>query len=75
MKGKTTLILLVLALVVGLWIKFFESKAPNTEEAARRSQNVVNIDRAKLEGIQIENGDERIELRHSEGKWLSLIHI
>ena len=56
-------------LALGLWIKFYESKRPNTEEAKRRAQNVLNIEREKLEGIQIQNGEEKIELRRADGKW------
>src|SRR5262245_39882228 len=69
MKTRTTLILLVLAVGLGLWIKFFESKQPNTDEARREAGNVVNFDREKLEGITIQNGDDRIELRREKGKW------
>ncbi len=63
MKTRTTLILLILAVALGVWIKFFESKKPNTAEAQRQAGNVVNFDREKLEGIAIQNGDDRIELR------------
>lgn len=69
MKTRTTLILLALAVSLGVWIKFFESKKPNTQEAARRAGNVVNFDREKLDGIAIQNGDDRIELRRQNGKW------
>ena len=69
MKTRTTLILLILAVSLGVWIKFFESKKPNTEEAARRAGNVVNFDREKLDGIAIQNGDDRIELHRQNGKW------
>jgi hypothetical protein len=69
MKTRTTLILLVIAIALGVWIKFFESKQPNTEEARRQAGNVVNFDREKLEGITIQNGDDRIELRREAGKW------
>jgi hypothetical protein len=69
MKTKTTLILLVIAIALGVWIKFFESKQPNTEETLRQAGNVVNFDREKLEGITIQNGDDRIELRQEAGKW------
>jgi len=54
---------------LGLWIKFFESKQPNTAEARREAGNVVNFSRDKLEGITIQNGDDRIELRRQDGKW------
>lgn len=69
MKTRTTLILFVLVIGLGVWIKFFESKKPNTEEAQRQAGNVVNFDREKLEGITIQNGDDRIELRRENGKW------
>ena len=53
MKSKTTLILLAVAVALGLWVKFYESKGPNTEEAKRRSGNVVNFERDQLDGILI----------------------
>ncbi|MEP6686182.1 MAG: DUF4340 domain-containing protein [Verrucomicrobiota bacterium] len=69
MKTKTTLILLAVAVAGGLYIKFYESKKPNTEEARRQAQNVINFDRQKVDGIVIQNGDDRIELRRQENKW------
>lgn len=69
MKTRTTLLLLILAVALGLWIKYFESKKPNTAEAQREAGNVVNFEREKLEGIVIQNGDDRIELRRQDGKW------
>lgn len=69
MKTKTTLLLLALVVALGLYIKFYESKRPNTAEARRQAQNVVNFDREKLEGIVIENGDDKIELRRQDRKW------
>ncbi|MGH7935724.1 MAG: DUF4340 domain-containing protein, partial [Chthoniobacterales bacterium] len=69
MKTRTTLILLALVVALGVWIKFFESKQPNTEEARRESGNVLNFDREKLDGIVIQNGDDRIELQRKAGKW------
>ena len=69
MKSKTTLILLVIVVAMALWIKFYESKKPNTEERKRLAGNVVNFETDKLEGIVIQNGDDRIELRKSDDKW------
>src|SRR3954464_10686 len=69
MKKKKTIILLVLAGAVGLYIKFYESKQPNTEEAKRQAGNVINFDRDTLEGIVIQNGDDRIELKKQDQKW------
>src|SRR5688572_3410268 len=69
MKTKTTLILLAVVLGLGLYIKFYESKGPNTEEAKRQAQNVINFERDALEGIVILNGDDKIELRKQDQKW------
>ncbi len=69
MKTRTTLLLLLLALALGLWIKFVESKKPNTVEAQRQAGQVVNFERDKLEGIAIQNGEDKIVLRREQGKW------
>jgi Domain of unknown function (DUF4340) len=69
MRFRTTLILFVLALAIGLFIKFYESKQPNTQEANRRAQNVINFERDKIDGIVIQNADERIELKRTDKKW------
>ncbi|MEO5717592.1 MAG: hypothetical protein ABIR29_03360, partial [Chthoniobacterales bacterium] len=69
MKTRTTLLLLILVVALGVWIKFFEIKKPNTVTAKREAGNVVNFDREKLDGITIQNGDDRIELRRQAGKW------
>ena len=62
-------ILLGVVVALGVWIKYFESKAPNTEEAQRRGQHVVNFERNQLDGISIQNGDDKIELRKTNEKW------
>ena len=69
MKLKTTLVLLVIVAAVAAFIKFYESKRPNTEEAQRQAGNVLNFDRDKLDGIIIQNGDDKIELRQHDTKW------
>lgn len=69
MKTRTTLILLVIVLAFAAYIRFYERDRPNTAESQRRSQNVVNFDRDKIEGITIQNGDERIDLRLQDKKW------
>ncbi|MBA3831907.1 MAG: DUF4340 domain-containing protein [Chthoniobacterales bacterium] len=69
MRLRTTLLLLILAVALGVWIKYFESTKPNTAETKRQAGNVISLDREKLEGIVIQNGDERIELHRQNGKW------
>ncbi len=69
MKSKTTLLLLVAAIGLAVWIKFYESKRPNTEETQRRAGTVLKFEPDQLEGIVIQNGDDKIELRKTDGKW------
>lgn len=69
MRSKTTLILLAIAIALGLYVKYFESKAPDTKEAAQRAQNVVNFDREKITGVSIQNGDDKIDIKKIDNKW------
>ena len=68
MKTRTTLLLLAAVVALGVFIKY-ESKGPNTGDAMRQAQNMVNLEKEKLEGIVIQNGDDKIEIRRQDGKW------
>jgi len=68
MKTRTTLFLLAALVALGVFIKY-ESKGPNTVEARRDAQKMVNLEREKLDGIVIHNGDDKVELRRQDGKW------
>jgi hypothetical protein len=69
MNWRTTLILAVVVLAGFAYLRFFEMKQPSTEEAKRQAQNVVNLDRNKIDGVIIQNGDEKIEIRRHDNKW------
>ncbi len=69
MNWKTTVILAIIALAGAAYFRFFEMKRPGTGEAQRESQNMVNFDRSKIDGIIIQNGDQRIEIRRFDNKW------
>src|SRR5437868_6265732 len=69
MKWRNTLILAIIALAGVAYFRFFEMKRPSTEEARRQSQNMVNFDRTKIDGIVIQNGDQKIEIRRRDNKW------
>jgi Domain of unknown function (DUF4340) len=69
MRFQTTLVLFALTAALVIFIKFYETKRPNTEEANRRAQNVINFERDKIDGIVIQNGEERIELKRADKKW------
>ena len=69
MNWRTTLVLAVVVIGVFAYLRFFEMKQPSTGEARRQAQNVVNFDRSKIDGIIIQNGDEKIEIRRRDNKW------
>src|SRR5205809_5226378 len=69
MRFRTTLVLFALTAALVVFIKFYETKRPNTEEANRRAQNVINFERDKIDGSVIQNGEERIELKRADKKW------
>ena len=69
MNWRNTLILAIIALAGVAYFRFFEMKRPSTEEARRQAQNMVNFDRTKIDGIVIQNGDQKIEIRRRDNKW------
>src|SRR5437879_6875384 len=69
MNWRTTLVLAALTLGVFAYLRFVEMKQPSTEEAKRQAQNVVKFDRNKINGIVIQNGDEKIEMRRRDNRW------
>ena len=69
MNWRTTVVLAAIALGVFAYFRFFELKQPGTEEARRQAQNVVNFDRDKIDGIVIQNRDEKIELQRRDNRW------
>ncbi len=69
MKGKTTLLLLAIAGLLFAYLYFYDKKQPTTQEAKRQSQNLVNIKTDQIDGIVIQNGDEKIDLRRHDKKW------
>ncbi|PYJ73724.1 MAG: hypothetical protein DME72_05080 [Verrucomicrobia bacterium] len=69
MNWRTTFILAAIVLAVFAYFRFFELKQPSTEEAKRQAQNVVNFERAKIDGVVIQNGDDKIEMRRRDHKW------
>ena len=69
MKCKTTLVLLIVTGGVFAYLFLVERNAPNTADAAREAQNVVNFSRDKVTGIAIQNGDDKIDIRRHDDKW------
>jgi hypothetical protein len=69
MNWRNTLILAIIALAGVAYFRVFEMKRPGTQEASRQSRNMVNFDRTKIDGIVIQNGDQKIEIRRRDNKW------
>jgi hypothetical protein len=69
MKWKTTLVLFVIAAAVFAYLFFVERNRPGTVEATQRAQNVVNFSRDKINGLVIQNGDDKIDIRRHDDKW------
>src|SRR5207247_6224229 len=65
----TTINRFVLAHGIVLFTKYNENKRTNTQEESRRAQNILNFERDKIDGIVIQNADERIELKRTDKKW------
>jgi Domain of unknown function (DUF4340) len=69
MNWRNTLILAIIVLAGVAYFRFVEMKRPGTEEARKQAQNMVNVDRTKIDGIVIQNGDQKIEIRRRDNKW------
>ena len=69
MKWKATLVLLIVTAAVFAYLFLVERNAPNTADAAREAQNVLNFSRDKINGITIQNGDDKIDIRRHDDKW------
>ncbi len=63
------MVLLLITAAVFAYMYLVERKAPNAQEAMRQAGNVVNFDREKIDGIVIQNGDEKIDMRRRDAKW------
>jgi len=69
MKWKATLVLLVVTAGVFAYLFLVERNASNTADAAREAQNVANFSSEKIDGIVIQNGDDKIDIRRHQDKW------
>ncbi len=69
MKAKTTFILLAVTVLLFGYMFFYDKKQPSSEEAKRQAQNVANLKIDQIDGMIIQNGDDKIELRRHDKKW------
>jgi len=70
MKLKNTIVLLLLALGLFAFIRFYEGRQMSTSEAKERAARVLDFDRDGINAISIKNTEGKIELRKDDkGNW------
>ncbi|MBI3990825.1 MAG: DUF4340 domain-containing protein [Candidatus Omnitrophica bacterium] len=69
MKFKTTAFLLVIAVLLGGYILFYEKKKPTTEEWKEKSKKVFDIKSEQIDKIQIRRGETLILCEKKNGEW------
>ena len=69
MKTRNTVILLVIAVAVYCYMRFYESNQPTTQEAEEKSGHVMELDEDKIDGITITNNETKIELTKRDNQW------
>lgn len=69
MKPRTTLLLLAVTGLLFAYLYFYDKKQPGSTEAQRQAQNVVSLKTDEIEGIIIQNGDQKTELKRHDKKW------
>lgn len=65
MKTRNTILLLLIAAGLFVYVRFYETKRPGTAEIEDQSKHLVTFDRDDINGITITNNQEKIELRRS----------
>ncbi len=70
MKARTTLLLLAVAAAAFFFIRLYDQNNLSTRDAeAQEAEVFAKFDRDKLTAIEIETGDENIELKKENGVW------
>jgi hypothetical protein len=69
MKPRTTLLLLVITGLLFAYLYFYDKKQPNSAEAQRQAGTVVSLKTEQIDGVVIQNGDQKTELRRHDKKW------
>jgi hypothetical protein len=69
MKARNTILLLLIAVGFYFYLRYYESRQPTTQEARELSGHVLQFDRSKVDGINLETNDTKIELRRRDNEW------
>ena len=66
MSGKKTIVILIIAFLLGGYIYFFERKEPGTAERIKQEKKVFHLKSQEVEQLQIRKGKEIILLKRGE---------
>ena len=69
MKARTTLVLLAIAIVLAAFIFSLDRFSQNTRDRGERAAHVVEVNRTKIEGITIHNGEGVIKVKAEGDAW------
>jgi hypothetical protein len=69
MKPRNTILLLLLAVGMYVYMRYYETNQPTTQEAEKLSDHVVQVDATGIDGITITNNEAKIELRKRDNQW------
>src|SRR4051794_3368886 len=70
MKLRSTFILLAICAAVAAYLYFVERHAKTTEELLRDANQVIELDRDKIDSISIRSPETKVELRkNAGGQW------
>src|SRR6202047_503632 len=69
MKARTTLVLLAIAIALAAFIVSLDRFSQNTRDRGERAAHVVEVNRTKIEGITIHNGEGVIKVKAEGDAW------
>jgi hypothetical protein len=69
MKARTTLVLLAIAIALAAFIFSLDRFSQNTRDRGERAAHVVEVNRTKIEGITIHNGEGVIKVKAEGDAW------
>jgi len=69
MKGRTTLILLLVVLALGTFIVFVERQGDSTEERIEQARKAFQLPINQVNGFTLQRGDLVVRCEREEGEW------
>ena len=69
MNWKTTLVLLLAVVGVGAYVSLVELRRPTPEQRARLAKQILDLDPARVHGVQLDLPDAKLTLAREQGAW------